>query len=455
MTIWTPRVSPHNGNLSQGILDQLATDVRSGRLASGTPLPTQRVLAEKLGVSLGTVTRAYNMGREQGLLSATTGRGTYVAQQHYHSANEGVVNLSQNYFLRESLDPGVRSLLARMGEVPPMVACLDHYLPYEGLLRHREVLARWLSRPDWKVDPEQVVITCGAQHGIFLLLMTLAARGETVLAESMTYTGVKSAATALGLNLQGVEMDEQGIRPDALESACKKTKARLLYVVPTLQNPTGAVMGVARRQEIAKVARRLNLNVIEDDVYGFLLEDPPPPLARLLPDRCYFINSLSKSVAPGLRFGFAVAPRAAAPRLADGVRAMTLEAPSFAVEVGCRWISDGTAARVARWKREEARERWDQARAILGGFAVGGSHSSGHLWLHLPDAWRPASFTARLQALGVLVSPAEAFATNPSKAPNAVRICLGAEASRERLVHALHLIAGVLRQLPAHSAVVT
>jgi DNA-binding transcriptional MocR family regulator len=452
---WTPTLASADGNLSQSILDELASAIRSGRLSAGTQLPTQREMADRLGVSLGTVTRAYNLAREQGLLSATTGRGTFVASTEHLVGSGAVVDLSQNFFLRESLDPGIRTLLGRIGDVPPMVACLDVYQPPEGVARHRETVAKWLSRSDWKVGAEQVVITGGAHHAMFVLFLSVAARGETVLAETESYTGIKTIAAALGLNLHGVEMDGQGLLPDALERACKKTKARLLYAVPTLQNPTGAVMSVARRKEIAAVARRCRLTIVEDNVYGFLVENEPPPLANFLPDSTYFVDSLSKSLAPGLRVGFIVAPRTAVARVAATLRATMVEAPAVAAELGCRWIGDGTAARVIGWKRQETRARMEEARAILAGFTVEPKHCCAHLWVQVPENWRAAALAARLQSHGVVISPAEAFAVDPAKAPNAIRICIGAEPSRERLYGALRRIAETARDAPLHSMVVT
>jgi DNA-binding transcriptional MocR family regulator len=401
------------------------------------------------------VTRAYNLAREQGLLAATTGRGTFVAATDHLTRNGSTVDLSQNFFLRESLDPGIRALLGRIGEVPPMVACLDVYQPPSGVARHREIVARWLSRKEWPVHAEQVVIAGGAHHAMFLLFLTLGGRGETVLTESVTYTGMKNVAAALGLKLHGVEMDAQGLLPEALEKACKKTKARLLYVVPTLQNPTGAVMSLARRREIAAVARRCRLTVVEDNVYGFLVENEPPPLASLLPDSAYFVDSLSKCLAPGLRVGFIAAPRASVPRLAAAVRATMVEAPAVAAELGCRWIADGTATRVIRWKRQETQARMEEARAILAGLTVEPRHCSAHLWVQLPEVWRPAALAARLQAQGVVVSPGEAFAVDPAPAPNAIRVCLGAEPSRERLYGALRRIAETACDAPLQSMVVT
>ncbi len=143
----------------------------------------------------------------------------------------------------------------------------------------------------------------------------LARPGDPILVEALTYAGVCHVAERLGLRLHGLAIDDEGLLPEALDEAARTGQARLLFVNPTVHNPTTATMSLARREAIAGIARRHDLIVIEDDVYGQLPEDRPPPIAVLAPERTIHISSASKSVAPGLRLRRAAQPR---PRSTSG-----------------------------------------------------------------------------------------------------------------------------------------
>ena len=154
------------------------------------------------------------------------------------------------------------------------------------------------------------------------------------------------------LKMRGVAMDAEGLRPDALEAACRTTRARVLYCMPRLQNPTSAVMSERRRRQIAAIAEKYRLTVIEDDTYGFLSPERAP-LAALIPHRTIFVTSLSKSLFPGMRLGCAVAPPAHPREITQAVWATMIMTSPIGADLLSGWIEDGTAARIADWKRHE------------------------------------------------------------------------------------------------------
>jgi DNA-binding transcriptional MocR family regulator len=212
----------------------------------------------------------------------------------------------------------------------------------------------------------------------------------------------------------------------------------MLYTIPTVQNPTGVVMSEDRRETIADIARRRKITILEDDIYAFLMEQPPPPLAVFAPERTYFVTSLSKSLFPGLRLGFVACPPGTAEAVASQVRMSLLATSPLMAAIGTRWLRDGTADRVAAWKRGEVRARWEMAVQRFG--APTKQPFAAHLWLPLPAAWQTDEFVARARARGVVVAGAESFAVGPEPAPRAVRICLGVPATRPRLQEALDMI---------------
>ncbi|MFP2906992.1 aminotransferase class I/II-fold pyridoxal phosphate-dependent enzyme, partial [Pyxidicoccus sp. 3LFB2] len=200
------------------------------------------------------------------------------------TGDDALVELGLNWPATPPGDPAgtaLRKTLDALQRSPGLSGLLD-YQPHSGLLAHREAGAEWLSRFGLEVEPRQVIVCSGGQHAMEVALTALTRPGDTVLCESLTYPGLKVLASRLHLRLQGVAMDEQGLKPDALEAACRGG-AKVLFCLPNLQNPTGAVMPEERRRRIATVVRKHGLAVVEDDAYGLLLDRRPAPLCTLVP----------------------------------------------------------------------------------------------------------------------------------------------------------------------------
>ncbi|MGE5145923.1 MAG: PLP-dependent aminotransferase family protein, partial [Candidatus Eiseniibacteriota bacterium] len=332
---------------------------------------------------------------------------------------------------------------------------LLRYMPLGGHPEHRASAARWLARRGIDVPAEHIVQTCGAQHGLAVAASALTAPGDTVLVEGLTYTGVLDTAAFVGRRVAGVAIDEEGMMPEALDRAARQSGARVVVVVPTIHNPTTAVMGEARRRAFVEVARARDLLIVEDDVYGLLPEENPTPIATLAPERTIYLTSASKSLAPGLRVGWAAAPAEIAPRLASAAFASTVAQPALNHEIARLWIENGTADRLVAELRAELKARQALAAQILAGFKLRGHPVSFHALLYVPDTWPATSFAEAASARGVRVTPAVMFATERSFAPNAVRIALAAASDRAMLREALGILAVLLQagQRPARAVV--
>lgn len=470
--MWTPNLADESGAKSQAIVAALAQDIEKGRLKPGTRLPTHRELADRLGVAIGTVTRAYALARRRGLVSGQVGRGTFVGLGAYglrasraaverfeavvsEESDDAPVDLSKNLLVRDPRDGSLTETLASLGDAHGLGQLLDYYQTAAGAERHRAAGAAWMSRAGFQVRFEQTLICSGAQHATSVVLATLMEPGDTLLTEHVTYPGVKALAQLLRLQLRGLPADEHGLQPEAFEAACRAGRVRVLYCVPTLHNPTATVMPEERRREVARIAARFGVAVVEDDVYGFLPPDAPPPIAAHAPELTYYVNSTSKSIAPGLRIGYLRAPAEAFERLSTTIRTTTWEAAPLMAELVTRWIEEGTADAIVRRKREEMRARQALAREILGGFYAPTSPVSSHLWLQLPEPWRSADFAAQAQKRGVIVTPSEAFVVGREASPHAVRVCLGSARTREQLERGLRLLAALLQSSPEPALTVT
>lgn len=212
------------------------------------------------------------------------------------------------------------------------------YAASEGYRPLRESVARMLP---WEVDPEQVLITTGSQQGLDLVAKVLVDHGSRVLVETPTYLGALQAFAPMEPEVVGVPGDEQGL--DVAELARLRSGARFLYLLPNFQNPSGRTMGEARRAALAQAARELALPVVEDNPYGDLWFDRPPPasIASRNPEGTIYLGSFSKVLAPGLRLGFLVAPAKVFPKLLQAKQAADLHSPSFNQRMVSEVLRDG------------------------------------------------------------------------------------------------------------------
>lgn len=453
--MWLPLLENTRGPRYLAIVEALNEDISGGSLRPGDRLPTHRDLARRLEVTVGTVSRAYQEAERRGLVSGEVGRGTFVRGEPedlcpltHQPMPSDVIDLAMNFPVRlpPELDPA-RALkdLAKCRTLPHL---LD-YQHHAGLESHRRAGAEWIARGGVDARPDRVLVCAGGQHAMMVGLSALTRPGDVVLTEEFTYGGMKAIAAMRQLRLRGLPMDEHGLRPDMLAQALRSNGARVLYLMPTLHNPTNAIMPEERRREIADVARAHDLYIIEDDIYGFLVEDAPPPISSFLPERSLYIISISKSLAPGLRIGYMLAPQQLVPRLTSTLWTTAGMACTLGAEVAASWIRDGTAENIVAWRRREARARHGIVTRVLDGLDAETHPSSYHVWLHLPDPWRSDDFETQAREQGVVICPADVFIVGRGHAPHAIRVTLGAEESRERLEQGLEVVAGMLARPPS------
>ena len=455
MTIWMPQLRRERP-LYLEIADGIRQDLSRGTLKPGDRLPPQRELAFRLGVTTGTVTRAYAEAEKMGILVGEVGRGSYLrapnapARPFVATPREsaGVLDLSM------AMPPAVieardlDSSLSRIMSSPDRVDLLA-YPPPEGYPLHRAMGALWLARSGISIDESQVVVTAGAQAGIIAVLSSLSQPGDRLFVEGLNYPTIKPIARQLGIDLVPLEIDAQGLVPEALERAARAGEARMLYIVPTLQSPTTATLNLERRQAIVDIARRYGLTLIEDDLFRLL--DPrlqPPTLYALAPERTYHVTSVSKTLAPGLRVGFVTAPAGKTDGL---IRYQTISngrSVGIAAEVARHWIEGDTADRVLSAIIAENAARREVARGVFKGRDFKCGPGAPFMWLKLPDQWQPGDFVRAALDHGVKISSGTAFAIDRRADDRAVRICFGGRVDRPDLRAALVRIHQVLDEIP-------
>jgi len=445
--IWLPRLAAHGGPRFLQIADALQAAVADGSLKPGDRLPPQRQLAAQLDVDLTTITRAYDEARRRNLLEGRGARGTYVAAPKVEL--NAILDLSMNtppppdgVDFDDMLKQGLSQVL--MGADNGLL--MTYHLG-GGSDSDRKAGAKWLEPMFGQLDSRQVVVCPGAQAAIAALILALTEPGDIILAEPTGYPGLRAAATQFGRQIIAVEADRHGMVPGTLEEACRRHKPGLVYLNPTLQNPTTITMPERRRKELASIAQRCNVRIVEDDPYWLLADTPPPPIATFAPEQVCYISTLSKCLTPGLRVAFVLLRDPdERERFLVALRSFALMVAPLTAALATQWILDGSADGLMQGVRNEARLRHRMARDILAG-RYSGTGDGLHVWLGLPAYWSAAQLARAADSEGIAVTPAEAFATG-SGSVNAIRISLGSVRDRGRLQAGLQRLSHLLARRP-------
>lgn len=471
MTNWLPDLTAQTGPKYQAIAEAIAQDIAEGALTADTRLPTHRDLAWRLGVTVGTVSRAYALAQSRGLIVGEIGRGTRVlpanrgpdpsaAAEEWRGSpvptlfplpERKAIEMSRNYPVDARTDTVMAAGLRKLAN-PEILGRLGRYQPPSGTSVQRQAGAAWLRYCGIDTGSESLVVTNGCQHALWIAFAALADPGDTVVTADLTWPGARNLAGMMGLRVRPVAMDEDGMRPDALDEACRTDRARLIYTIPTQQNPTATVMSETRRREIVKIARRHSVMIVEDGVFEFLPPDAPPPIAALAPDITVHATSLSKAMSPALRTGFLAGPEAMIPRFASIIQTTTIMPPTFGAQLSADLILSGAAMEAADRQRRIATDRVLMTTRILGDRVRPAHAGASQVWLPLPEQWDSRTFANEALSQGVAVTPGDAFRADPKIAdPRAVRVCLCAEASSSKIEEGLGIVAALIASHPVAS----
>ncbi len=405
--------------LYRQIEQQLRQRIRSGEWPVGTRLPSQRKLAEQLGVNRSTVTLALDELASWGIVEGNKGGGTRVVNNTWnrlaaetidweryvesgtHQPNLPTIRQINEAEYRPGIirtgtgEPGpdllptqrVRSILADASDEP--------FLGYEepkGSLRLRQQIAEYVAQQGIQCTPESILIVSGALQALQLIAVGLLAPPTRILAEAPSYIQSVRVFQSAGISVQSVRLDEQGIDMNHLRQQVAEDRPGLLYTIPTFHNPTGTTMSAERRAELLALSNDLSLPLIEDDVYRELWLDHPPLPSLKSQDtqgNILYLGSLSKMMSPGIRVGWIIAPVPVIDRLADIKMQTDYGSSGLSQYVAARWLSDGHHEQHTRWLRQQLQVRRAELLAILeqylGDIAEWNIPTGGfYIWLRLP-----------------------------------------------------------------------
>ena len=455
MTILDITLSDNAGPRYKQVADQLATLIENGTLPTNARLPTHRALADQLGVTVGTVTRAYSEAERRGLIEARVGAGTYVCAREanhwtFDTPHSSKLECHFGYNVPPLLDRAdmLNRAMQKLASNPATINQLMLYQLPEGIMQHREVLAHWLQQQGVNLSADRLLFSSGAQHATQMALDAYCRAGDTLLVEKYSYPGLISLARQHQLSLKPVEMDDEGIIPESLDAACRLYQPRLIYSMPTLQNPTTATMSLERRQAILDVCRKHNLYLIEDEVNGLLPEHRPDPFVNLDPEQVIHIGALSKCLAPGLRVGYIQVPQRLYEQMTTTLQNHSWMTSPLLTGIAAELIQSGDAVRVLSQIRSEMKARLEITREILGDFNLRNSDSCFHIWLTLPEHLRLGEFVTAATENGISLKSAELFVPPGGAVPPAVRLSVSSPANRDILRAGLLKVRELLEQEP-------
>ncbi|MGJ8597488.1 PLP-dependent aminotransferase family protein [Sulfitobacter sp.] len=444
-TIWMPQVDLAIKPKYKAVVQAIRDAVGSGALGQGAKLPPVRELGWKLGMTPGTVARAYTVLTDEGVLVAEVGRGTFVADaarvepplnlmemdviEHLTGGDNFDVNLFSPHLPNGGQSKLIRTLLAQIANDPP--SGVMHYPSRRGAQPAREAMLHWLRDTDvGPLKESDIVLSHGGQNAIMLIFQTiLKGRRPVIFLEELCYPGFRRVATALRADVVPIAMDGDGICADALAAAAERyPEGQIVCTSPEVHSPTCGFTPLARRKEIVEVARRFDLQIVEDDCYR-IGEAQAPGYRQLAPERGWYLTSLSKSITPALRIGCAIGPREMTPALHRAAEHGFFGLATPITDLAAALLSHPQLDAVTARTRGGVADYVRAAVNALGSYDLHWREDVPFVWLNLPEGWRASAFCRAAETRGVRVRAAEEFAARHAQTPHAVRMAINAGVS--------------------------
>ena len=447
---WKPDFSQAAGPLYKAIADKLEYDIKNGLLTPGTRLPPQRELADYLDINVSTISRAFKLCEQKGLICAAIGNGTFVASDAAanpflipeESATK-VIEMGAVYpetSVSEEIVAQMRKMLAE----PDFGKLFQQGRP-GGTVWQKETAAKLIKKTGYDANPQHILLASGAQNAIAAILAGIFHPGDRIGTDEITYPGLKTAANMLGIRLIPIQQKNGEISEAGLLFACKNENIKGLYVIPDYHNPTTHIMSEGTRKMIAAVAKKEQLLVIEDAITSLLTEQPVVPLAALAPEQVIYLSSLSKVASPGLRLAFIVVPEQYRQKLTAALYNMNISVPPMLAELAARMIVSGDMEKIIAKHRTHNRLRNAIVDRYLSGHPVLGEPNCLFRWLILPERFSGEAFEAKAYQAGVRVYGADRFVVGTAKAANAVRLAIAAPENTGELEVAMKILKELLQ----------
>ena len=415
--------------------------ILAGELPDQQKLPAQRLLADQLTVTHGTVTRAYDLLEKKGLVSAKLGAGTYVSSSSLVSNSgpqrRGVDqnnNRVKEYDFASSMQPmlGQQMLVKNvLSELAQDLDAITQVMTYssQGVVKHKHIFTDWLAQKKIKIEASDIVFTQGAQQGIYTCLQILTQENDYVLHEELAYPGFFRAVDASRVKPLGIPITSQGLDLNVLEEYCQQYNPKLLYITPNMQNPTNIQYSQTQLDSIVTLSREYGFYIVEDDVNYCLSESWRVPLQQKAPDRVFYLSSLSKYVAGGLRVAYAFVPKLWQQAFNGNIHSQCWMVSTLNFELATRFLTSERFTHNQSLLESEMRYRQEAFKNTAERNGLTARCGGLNVWLSLPNDININQLNAFLLSKKIKVRTADLF--RHSAAPsvfigsNALRVSLG------------------------------
>lgn len=442
---WTPTLCDRTPPIYTKLAKQLANDIQSGILKPGDKLPPQRELADYLDLHLSTITRTYKLCEEQGLICARVGKGTFVAsdvntsdtllysKEQAHCIQLGTIlppyneNKKVIEFIKDVLNqPDIQSFL--------------EYRSPSGTYVQRKTISDWFTKIGINSSCENILFATGSQNAICSTLLGLFKQGDRIGTNSLTFSGLKSIAKMIGIQLVPLPEVDGYLQLDNLSQFCKSENLKGLYFIPDQHNPTTQSLSIEERICICDVAKKLNLVILEDAINRVFSEKNYPSLFSYAPDNTIYIFSTSKFLCAGLRVAYLVVPDSYKNNIENALYNTNLIVSPFNIEIVNRIFSSSLLDLIIKEKKEELVARNKIVDEILPNYVIYGDSTCSFRWLILPNHWNSQEFEYYAKNSGLQVFCSERFTIGNTIPPKAIRICISAPKSTIELENGLHIL---------------
>jgi DNA-binding transcriptional MocR family regulator len=416
--------------------------IQSGELPNRQKLPAQRLLADKLEITHGTVTRAYDLLEKKGLVNAKLGAGTYVNLPSSFVTSD--VSAIKEYDFASSMQPmlGQQMLVKNaLNELAQDLISIEEVMTYSpnGLRKHRQIFSDWLASKKIQIDKDDIAFTQGAQQGIYTCLQILTKENDYILHEELAYPGVFRAAEACGVNPLSVPLTAEGLDLAVLEEYCQKFRPKALYITPNIQNPTNIQYSEKQLSEIVKLSEKYQFYIIEDDVNYCLPENWKVPLQQQAPDRIFYLSSLSKYVAGGLRIAFCLVPKQWQQAFNMSIHSQCWMVSTLNFELAIRFLRSENFQHNQSLLEGEMRYRQGAFHALVEKHGFRSRTGGLNAWLELPSHINVNQLNNFFASKNIKVRTADLFRCPTASLPsvNCFRVSLGGFNSRVDFENAL------------------
>lgn len=426
---WKPALTNVDKPIYIYLADSLEKDILNGTLAPGTKLPPQRELADFLDINLSTVTRAFKLCEQRGLICSIVGNGTYISSDAASNsmlmqscANKDVIEMGA-ILPNSELNRRVAAVLQNMAAEPDFYKLLQYgNVEYDEL--QIRACVKWLSYFALSSSKEHILFSTGSQNAIFAALSALFQSGDRIATKPTTYPGLKIAAKILGIHLVPLHLENRKITENVLEYAYKTQNVKGFYFIPDFHNPTSELLSVSERKQIAAFCEKKNLPVLEDAIYTLFMPKPYPSISSFAPNSGILISSTSKILAPGLRLAIIHCPAHLRQTIKESLYGMQIAPPPLMMQLFTRMILSGQFEKIRTLRTEDVEHRNRIFDSILKDCENTGNRHSPIRWIKLPNDRIPAQFESLALSRNLQLYGADRFTVGSEPVPNAIRVSL-------------------------------